>query len=128
MKTLAESLKRSPKPKPLPESFAEHSGIQSTAHGASIIQVETLGKHGPLLLFLCAFIAALAGVGFIFTLFELKTVSAQYEVLQYDQQALKAQLVAKVSTRQRSISVVDLSLLRQLLTSLDRDAAAELRD
>jgi hypothetical protein len=47
------------------------------------------------MLFLCAFIAALASVGFIFVLFELKTVSAQYEVLQYDQQALKAQLIAK---------------------------------
>jgi hypothetical protein len=67
-----------------------------TAPGsAQVIQVETLGKHGLLLLFLCAFIAALSAVGFIFTLFELKTVSAQYEVLQYDQQALKAQLVAK---------------------------------
>ena len=95
MKTLAESLKARPKPKPMPETFTEHSGIQSSAQGASIIQVETLGKHGLLLLFMCSFIAALAGVGFIFTLFELKSVSAQYEVLQYDQQALKAQLVAK---------------------------------
>jgi hypothetical protein len=70
-------------------------GIHSSAQGASIIQVETLGRYGLLLLFLCAFIGALSSVGFIFTLFELKTVSAQYEVLQYDQQALKAQLVAK---------------------------------
>jgi hypothetical protein len=63
--------------------------------GAQIVQVETLGKYGVFLLFMCAFIAAVSAVGFIFVLFELKTVSAQYEVLQYDQQALKAQLVAK---------------------------------
>jgi hypothetical protein len=76
-------------------STDDSGSIHSTAQGASVIQVETLGRYGLLLLFLCAFIAALAAVGFIFTLFELKTVSAQYEVLQYDQQALKAQLVAK---------------------------------
>jgi hypothetical protein len=69
--------------------------IDARAGGASVVQVETLGRYGLLMLFLCAFIAALASVGFIFVLFELKTVSAQYEVLQYDQQALKAQLIAK---------------------------------
>lgn len=63
--------------------------------GAQIIQVETLGKHGVLLLVLCAMVSAFSAVGLLFVLFELKTVSAQYEVLQYDQQALKAQLVAK---------------------------------
>lgn len=63
--------------------------------GAQIVQVETLGKYGVVLLFVCAFIAALSSVGFIFTLFELKTVNARYAILQYDQQALKAQLVAK---------------------------------
>lgn len=76
----------------------EHDGSVHAAtapNSAQIVNVETLGKHGVLVLFLCAFIAALSSVGFIFTLFELKTVSAQYEVLQYDQQALKAQLVAK---------------------------------
>jgi len=71
-----------------------HSIDARTASG-SVIQIETLGRYGLLMLFLCAFVAALASVGFIFVLFELKTVSAQYEVLQYDQQALKAQLVAK---------------------------------
>lgn len=68
---------------------------QNHRFGAQIVQVETLGKYGVFLLFTCAFIAAVSAVGFIFVLFELKTVSAQYEVLQYDQQALKAQLVAK---------------------------------
>jgi hypothetical protein len=68
----------------------------TTAPGsAQIVNVETLGRHGVLLLFLCAFVAAVSAVGFLFTLYELKTVSAQYQVLQYDQQALKAQLVAK---------------------------------
>lgn len=79
---------------PAAEHYRENA-LDVKAAGASVVQVETLGKFGPLLLFLCAFIAALSSVGFIFTLFELKTVSAQYEVLQYDQQALKAQLVAK---------------------------------
>lgn len=69
--------------------------IDARAAGASVVQVETLGRYGLLLLFFCAFIAALSSVGFIFTLFELKTVNARYAVLQYDQQALKAQLVAK---------------------------------
>ena len=69
--------------------------IDARTASGSVIQIETLGRYGLLMLFLCAFIAALASVGFIFVLFELKTVSAQYEVLQYDQQALKAQLVAK---------------------------------
>lgn len=76
----------------------EHDGsVNATAapNSAQVIQVETLGRHGVLLLFLCAFVAAVSAVGFLFTLFELKTVSAQYQVLQYDQQALKAQLVAK---------------------------------
>ena len=77
------------------EHFSERSGIDARAAGASVIQVETLGRYGLLMLFLCAFVAAVASVGFIFVLFELKTVSAQYQVLQYDQQALKAQLVAK---------------------------------
>lgn len=70
-------------------------GVHATARGASVVQVETLGRHGVLLLFLCAFVSAFSAVGLLFVLFELKTVSAQYEVLQYDQQALKAQLVAK---------------------------------
>jgi hypothetical protein len=72
-------------------------GVDATTapNSAQIVNVETLGRHGVLLLFLCAFVAAVSAVGFLFTLYELKTVSAQYEVLQYDQQALKAQLVAK---------------------------------
>lgn len=63
--------------------------------GAQIVQVETLGKYGVLLLFVCAFIAAASAVGLWAVTAELKTVKAKYEVLQYDQQALKAQLVAK---------------------------------
>lgn len=63
--------------------------------GAQNIHIETLGKYGVFLLFVCAFIAALSAVGLLFVLFELKTVNARYAVLQYDQQALKAQLVAK---------------------------------
>src|SRR5690242_21324949 len=85
---------------PVSEKFAEHSHnnpIVATAHGsgAQIVQVETLGKYGLFLLFFCAFVAALSSAGFIFTLYELKTVNARYAALQYDQQALKAQLVAK---------------------------------
>ena len=73
------------------------NAIVTRAHGpqAQVVQVETLGKYGVFLLFMSAFIAAVAAVGLLFVMFELKTVSAQYEVLQYDQQALKAQLVAK---------------------------------
>lgn len=67
--------------------------------GAQIIQVETLGARGGLWLlfafFLCAFVAAGSAIGLWFTRDELRTVKAKYEVLQYDQQALKAQLVAK---------------------------------
>lgn len=81
--------------KATPAEHYRENALDVRAAGASVVQVETLGKHGVFLLFLCAFIASLAAVGFIFTLFELKTVSAQYEVLQYDQQAMKAQLVAK---------------------------------
>lgn len=69
--------------------------IDARAAGASIVQVETLGRYGVFLLFVCAFIAAVAAVGLWATRDELRTVKAKYEVLQYDQQALKAQLVAK---------------------------------
>ncbi len=69
--------------------------IDARAGGASVVQVETLGRYGLLMLFLSAFIAAAAAVGFFVTREELRTVKAKYEVLQYDQQALKAQLVAK---------------------------------
>lgn len=63
--------------------------------GATIVQVEALGKHGLLLLIICAMISAFSATGFMFVLFELKTVNARYAILQYDQQALKAQLVAR---------------------------------
>lgn len=78
-----------------PERFYKVEGGSTLATGGNVVQIETLGRYGMFMLFLCAFIAAVSAAGFIFTLFELKTVSAQYEVLQYDQQALKAQLVAK---------------------------------
>ena len=95
-KTMSDDLEAGrPGKTPAQASQGSGSGIQSHAQGASIVNVETLGRYGLLMLFLCAFIAAMSSVGFIFVLFELKTVSAQYEVLQYDQQALKAQLVAK---------------------------------
>ncbi len=77
------------------ESRSDDRSVHNAPHGMQVVQVETLGKHGVLLLFLCATVAAISAVGFLFTLYELKTVSAKYEVLQYDQQAMKAQLVAK---------------------------------
>lgn len=70
--------------------------ITSRAQGASLIQVELgLGKNAVILLWISAVVSAAAVVALIFTMFEIKTMSAKYEVLQYDHQALKAQLVAK---------------------------------
>lgn len=71
-------------------------GVHSRAEGASLIQVELgLGKNAVVLLWVSAVVSAAAVVALIFTMFEIKTMSAKYEVLQYDHQALKAQLVAK---------------------------------
>jgi hypothetical protein len=53
------------------------------------------GRHFLLILWLSCFVAAAAAIGFFVTREELRTVKAKYEVLQYDHQALKAQLVAK---------------------------------
>lgn len=71
-------------------------GITSRAAGASVIQVDVgVSRFAAILLFITALISAASFVGLLFTMSALKTVSAQYQILQYDHQALKAQLVAK---------------------------------
>lgn len=70
--------------------------ITSRAEGASLIQVELgLGKNAVVLLWLSAAVSAIAVASLIFTIVALDRLSAKYEVLQYDHQAMKAQLVAK---------------------------------
>lgn len=72
------------------------NAIRARADGASLIQVELgLGKNAIILLWLSAIVSAAAVVALIFTMHSLDSLAAKYEVLQYDHQALKAQLVAK---------------------------------
>ena len=70
--------------------------INARAAGASLIQVELgLGKNAIILLWLSCLVTGIAIAGLVANYAAYKTVSAQYQVLQYDHQALKAQLVAK---------------------------------
>lgn len=64
--------------------------------GASVVQIE----HGAtrnliVILFASCLISALAVTGLIWNYAAMKTLQAKYEVLQYDHQALKAQLVSQ---------------------------------
>lgn len=70
--------------------------INARANGASIVQVDVgVSRFAAILLFATALISAGAFIGLWFTRDELQTVKAKYEVLQYDHQAMKAQLVAR---------------------------------
>lgn len=64
--------------------------------GSQLLHIELgLGKSAIILLWISCFISAVALVGLWANYAALRTVSAQYQVLQYDHQALKAQLVAQ---------------------------------
>ena len=66
------------------------------AGGGSIVQVDVgVSRFAAMLLFFTSIISAASLIGLLFTMAALKTTSAKYEVLQYDHQALKAQLVAR---------------------------------
>jgi hypothetical protein len=63
---------------------------------SSVVQVDVgVSRFAAILLFVTSLVSASALIGLLFTMSALKTVSAKYEVLQYDHQALKAQLVAR---------------------------------
>lgn len=55
----------------------------------------SVGRQFMLILWASCAISAFALAALLFTRDELRTVKAKYEVLQYDHQSLKAQLVAK---------------------------------
>lgn len=89
MKTLAESLKARPKPKPVPETFAEHhdEGFHAQAHAPQqiLLQIDKgLGKHFLIVLWLSAFLAAVSLVGTV-VLFDAFRVTRQHvKILEYD--------------------------------------------
>lgn len=66
------------------------------ADGASVVQIELgLGRNAIILLWISCLVTGIAIAGLVANYAAYKTVSAQYQVLQYDHQALKAQLVAR---------------------------------
>lgn len=65
------------------------------AHGASVVQVETLGKHGVAILWISAFIGAAALVTSIAFAFWIDRVSARVYVLEYDAGRICARLEEK---------------------------------
>lgn len=80
----------------------EDSGVHNHAHGASIIQVGFSERWLVILLIAIAFISLICSILSLMrssdaTALEgiVRTNNAKIEVLQYDHQALKAQLVAK---------------------------------
>lgn len=74
-----------------PQSVQADSG-----GGAQLLHIELgLGKSAAIILWVSCLISAIALVGLWANYSALRTVSAQYQVLQYDHQALKAQLVAQ---------------------------------
>jgi hypothetical protein len=65
-------------------------GIHSYAHGASIVQVETLGKNGIVLLWVNCVITALAIVGLFVAYDAYRHLRNHVNVLQYDLADLRA--------------------------------------
>jgi hypothetical protein len=68
----------------------DSGSIHSSAQGASIIQVETLGKHGLLLLWINCVITAIAIVGLFVAYDAYRHLRNHVNVLQYDLADLRA--------------------------------------
>jgi len=69
--------------------------IEARAQGASLIQVETLGRHGVFLLWFSALVSGIAIVGLAIAVIAFNRMSAHVNVLQYDLAQMKAQLEAQ---------------------------------
>lgn len=62
------------------------------ASGASIVQVETLGKNGVLILWLSSILSAIAVVGLGVAVISWQRMSAHVAVLEYDLMSIKSKL------------------------------------
>lgn len=65
------------------------------AAGASIVQVETLGKSGVMILWLSSVMAAVAVVGLGVAVISWQRMSAHVAVLEYDLMSVKSKLVSE---------------------------------
>jgi hypothetical protein len=69
---------------------------QTAPNSSLVLQIDKgVGKQFLFILWASCLISALAVVALLFVMSAFKTNSAKLEILQYDHQALKAQLVAK---------------------------------
>lgn len=66
------------------------SAVQARAHGASVVQVETLGKGGAIILWLSAFLSSMARALALFSMLIAKDAEREARLAQYETTLMRA--------------------------------------
>ena len=72
------------------EARTDDRSVKNAPHGMQVVQVETLGKHGVLLLLIASFAMAASAIG-LYVLYDAHRVTRQHvKILEYDLMDLRA--------------------------------------